>query len=171
MEQGLLGQALLCAALLCAAALPWRETSAAASEGRRSSVNKVHFLIFFRVWVEMGFLCSCRHGGVRAEETSFSACVWVGVWASSSVLSPLLHGGAHHMANKLVAMIRGLDVGHFSRCLVSVSTTSLLEALKKILTGATHLPVAKWFRPRQQVAGGRHRGLIAGGEDSLKQEG
>jgi hypothetical protein len=114
----------------------------------------------------MGFLCSCRHGGELAEETSFSACVWVGVWASSSVLSPLLHDGAHHMANKLVAMICGLDDGHFSRCFASASTTSLLEALKKIPTGATHLPAAKWFRPRQQVAGGRHRSLIAGGEDS-----
>jgi hypothetical protein len=32
------------------------------------------------------------------------------------------------MANKLVAMIRGHEDGHFSRCLASSSTTSLLEA-------------------------------------------
>jgi hypothetical protein len=100
-------------------------------------------------WKEAGFLCSWRHGGELAEETSFFACVWAGVRAPSSMHTPLLHDGAHHMANKLIAMIHGLDDGHFSRYLASPSTTSLLEALKKIPTGATHLPVAKWFRPRQ----------------------
>jgi hypothetical protein len=79
-------------------------------------------------WKEVGFLCSWRHGGELAEETSIYACVWVGVRASSSMHTPLLHDGANHMANKLVAMIRGHEDGHFSRCLASASTTSLLEA-------------------------------------------
>jgi hypothetical protein len=68
-------------------------------------------------WKEAGFLCSWRHGGELAEETLVFACVWVGVRASSSMHTPVLHDGAYHMANKLVAMIRGHDDGHFSRCL------------------------------------------------------
>jgi hypothetical protein len=79
-------------------------------------------------WKEVGFLYSCRHGGELAEEMSISACVWVGVRASSSMHTPLLHDGAHHMANKLVAMIRCHEDGHFSRYLASASTTFLLEA-------------------------------------------
>jgi hypothetical protein len=81
--------------------------------------------------------------------------------------TPLLHDGAHHMAYKLVAMICGHEDDHFSHCLASTSTTSLMQASEEDPTGTTRLPVAKWFRPRRQVAGGRHRNLVAGGEDSI----
>jgi hypothetical protein len=79
-------------------------------------------------WKEAGFLCSCRHGGELAEEMLISTCVWVGVRASSPMHIPLLHDGAHHMAIKLVALIRGLEDGHFSHCFANASATSLVEA-------------------------------------------
>jgi hypothetical protein len=78
---------------------------------------------------------------------------------------PLLQIGARHMASLLVAMIRGQDGSHLSRCRASASTTSMVKALEEILADVLHLPTAKWSRPQQSVAGGRQPHLIVGGED------
>jgi hypothetical protein len=82
-------------------------------------------------WEEVAFLCSSRHGGDHAREAPTSACVRVGVPASSSMRTPLLQSGAHHMANKFVAMIHGQEEGHFSRYCISPKQ-SLPDASSRI---------------------------------------
>jgi hypothetical protein len=45
--------------------------------------------------------------------------------------TPLLQYGAHHMANMLIAMIRGQEEGHYCRCCVNASTTSMAEGFEE----------------------------------------
>jgi hypothetical protein len=85
-----------------------------------------------RSWMwrdSMSSLCSGRLGGGRAWEKTVSACIRAGIPASASMHIPLLQIGAHHMAC-FVAMIRGQDGSHPSRCCVSASSTSMTEALQ-----------------------------------------
>jgi hypothetical protein len=74
-------------------------------------------------------LRSGRLGGGPAWETPISARIGAGIPASTSMHIPLLQIEAHHMAS-FVAMIRGQDGSHPSRCCASVSTTSMSEALQ-----------------------------------------
>ena len=71
--------------------------------------------------------------GGEGEEDGGAAAA--GVWrrsgceAVASLAPNLLHVGAHHMANMIVAMIFGQADDHLSRCMGSASSTSMSEAL------------------------------------------
>ena len=109
--------------------------------------------------------------GLGGEGEEDGGAAVAGVWrrsgceAVASLAPNLLHVGAHHMANMVVAMIFGQADDHLSRCMGSASSTSMSEALVGDLVWRFSPHSNQVVCPRWLVAGGRNRNLIAGGEE------
>jgi len=84
----------------------------------------------------------------------------------SMVYQHLLQNRAQHMVDSSVAMICGQGEGHPSRCQDSAPSTSKMEALSRDPCRHYTPTSCQVVHPQQMVAGGRHRRLIAGGEDA-----